>query len=253
MADEKRMFEFKLTPAAAAYREKLMLRRRDDLPADLCALPAFDFRAPSKEVAPEIQKELVRGIFQLFASGIVEFWGTNQAELQFVSSIRHTLARGEFEFDFACPFPTLVELIQINLKDARRALGRIKNLNIKYKMLLPDNARVPVVFVYVPNNNTLLVTNENHYGNPQQFLDPELCRTTSGFLNFIGTFLLLENIPDGATHVETVIAKGNDVMNRGLDEWMRWLYRLADTNMIYEQKRILVDPKNPEEFFFIHP
>lgn len=253
MTDEKRKFEFKLTPAAAAYREKLMLRTRDDLPPGLCELPAFDFRAPAREAAPEIQRGLVKGMFQLVASAIVEYWDTNQSQLQFVSSIRYSVARGEFEFDFACPFPVLTELIQKNIKDARRAAGRIKNLSIRYKMRVPDNLRVPIVFVYEPTNKALLVTNENHFSNPQQFLDPELCRTTSGFLNFIGTFLLLENITDGAVLVEETLAQGNIVMNRGLDEWMRWLYCLVDKNIVYQQKRILVDPEAPETFFFLHP
>jgi hypothetical protein len=253
MSGAPRKFEFKLTPAATVYREKLMLRQRSDLPDGLCSLPGFRFHSPVKSAAPDAQKVLAKGMIQLIASALVQFASLSKSEMQFVSTVMFGLDDREYEFAFDCPFPKLVELAKHNVQNPRTAIAQIENLQIKYKMMLPNQVRVPLVFVYSPQKSELLVSNEHHLQNPRQFLDPELCRTTSGFLNFVGTFLLLDKIGEDSTFMETTLAKGNVVTNRGVDEWLRWLYCLVDTNTIYETERILVNPQDAEQYFYVHP
>jgi len=99
----------------------------------------------------------------------------------------------------------------------------------------------------------LLVINKHHIATPDQFLDPEFCRTTSGFLNFLGTLLLLDQNSDTPDHLRAIAHKANTLADHGLDEWLRWLYCLIDFGTLYEPKRVLINSLDPEQFFYSYP
>jgi hypothetical protein len=178
------VIEFRLTPAAALYREKLLLRRRNDLPANVRALPGFQFRSPVQPgAASESEKMLAQGMIRLVAATLMEKIGRDVNEMQFVSLMRLGVKANQYEFDFDCPFPVIVESMT-STQNARAAIERVADLKILQRLALPQGALVPVVFAYSRQKNELLVTNEHHLGNPQQFLDPEKCPNDLGFLEF---------------------------------------------------------------------
>lgn len=232
-----------------------MLPRHANLPSDLIPLPGFDFRAPLKSASPEVLKNLAKGMIQIIAAGLMEFLGSNPKDMQFVSLITLDHKQDEFTFDFYCPYLDLVKCVQSYANNIESAVGKISGLSINYKMAMPVSVRLPMVFVYQAKKNELLVSNENHFSRPEQFLDPEACRVTSGFLNFLGTLLMLNdmNDDDDDKHMKSILARGNTAIKRDLDEWLRWLYCLVDRNELYNTRRILVVKDDPERYFYDYP
>jgi len=252
-AGAPRQISFTLTPAATVYREKLLLRRKADLPAGLQRLPGFRFATSAKkEAVDDVSKLFVRGMIHVVASGIVRSTPANLKEFQFVSLAQVSRAENEFEFAFDCPYASIVELARAQLGKASSP-AEVADVRIRYEIAIVPGLRMLVVFSYTPGSKTLLVTHKNHLSNPTQFLKPDLCKTTSGFLNFIGTLFLLEEISSEVDNFSPILAFANSELNRGLDELLRWIYCLVDRNELYNGDRILIDPQNPERFFFSYP
>lgn len=252
MADTINHVLLRLSPAAAVHREKLMLRRRADLPEPLIGLPSFNFHTTVDSASPDLEKMLVKGMIQLIALAILDFTSERKEDFTFATLARSTLDGGKFSFEFFCPHMQLVELV--NSYHVRRpSYERLANLAIRYKFILLSDLTMPLVFSYQPRNGELLVTNENQTQSPEQFLNPDWCRTTSGFLNFVGTLSMLSRAGDEAHHLERIASKINTVLDQGLDEWLRWLFCLIDTRSLCDTKQIMVDPEDPEKYFYSYP
>jgi hypothetical protein len=252
MAREPRQIQFALTPAATLYREKLLLRRKAGLPPGLQRLPGFRFATSIKQQGVyDASKLFVKAMIHVIASAIARSTPVNLKEFQFVSLAQWSIAEDKFEFAFDCPYAPVVELARAQLGTA--GSPRDAGVTIRYEIMIRSGLRMPVVFSYTPGDNTLLVTHKNQLSDPSQFLRPELCKTTSGFLNFIGTLFLLEEIAPEANNIPPILALANSELNRGIDEMLRWIYCLVDRYELYSTDRILVDVQNPERFFFNYP
>ncbi len=253
--------DYRMTPAATVYREKLLLRTREDIPSEAEALPGFLFRLAKRDMPQMGQSEasgklFVKGMMHLLAFALTKFRGGESADFQFVSLVQLSITETEFRFSFDCPYPAIVQFMQepqLAERPSLESLGSLTDMSMKYDFALPNEIRLPVVFVYQPAKSFLHIANQNHFSNPSYFLEPEHCRTTSGLLNFIGTLLLLEQMSDQKSeyaHIRKILAQAENVLNSNLDEWLRWLYCLVDTSALFDQKRILVDPENPEKYYY---
>src|ERR1700730_6723423 len=119
------------------------------------------------------------------------------------------------------------------------------SVDIDYKLAMVPDIFLPLVFVYQPILKRLTITNQSHFSNPQQFLDANLCRTTSGFLNFIGALCIRVDSENGVIEWNVESA-----MNQGLDQWFRWLYYCLDTGNGFDPKLLYVSADNPERYLY---
>jgi hypothetical protein len=248
---QKEKSEIRLTPSAVLYREKLRLRKRTDLPDGLIPLPGFRYEATATK--PDMEKTFVKGMIQLLASATKRASGPAGGDVQFVTLVELSLDKPRLAFEFDCPNPALPAYVkkQLSAKEtATEGLSILGQTPIEYQMVIPPNQRVPVVVHYQAQKDNILFINRNHMTNAEQFLDPNLCRTTSGFLNFIGALLLLQAEGQAGGHIKRMLNQVDNFLDHGLDEWLRWLFYLAETRTLYEADRILVDREHPEHYFF---
>jgi hypothetical protein len=253
MNGKPRAIEMRLTPAAAVYRGKLQLRTKADLPKGVVPLPGFRYTTQARKDEADIERVFVKGMIQLIASALIETYGHLQKDLQFVALLKVSIAKPELGFQFHCPFAPLVARVRERLEAWQGALGALDNLRdftIEYQMGLSPGVRLPLVFHYQPQKRHLLVANKNHLGAPEQFLDPEMCRTTSGLLNFLGALLLLEQLDNLLPHVKRLLTQIDPFLDHGLDEWLRWLFCLAHTQVFFDPARIFLLPDQPEKYFY---
>jgi hypothetical protein len=104
----------------------------------------------------------------------------------------------------------------------------------------------PIVFVYQPKLRQMRVTNANHRSNPDQFLTPRRCTSTSNFLNFLSSFSLRLG------HGPNVILLDNVDMliDAGVDQWLAWWFHYMTTGNIFDPDLIYISTRDPERFVF---
>jgi hypothetical protein len=129
--------------------------------------------------------------------------------------------------------------------DQLDAVFRSVNVNIQHSYRCPLDMLFPVVIVFRPAGRELLLANENQFADPGQFLSAQLCRTTSGFINFLGALSWAELNSDGKLLIrEKEVAEKTE-----LHEWLRWLRQMLDQGK-WETGRILVNVKDAEEYIY---
>jgi hypothetical protein len=252
MAAQPKVIQLNLSPAATVHREKLLLRQSSGLPKGIIPLPNFNFVAPFAQTGPGAEKAVVKSLLQGVSLALLEAQERRSSELTFASLVKFSFKDGKCSFQFYCPYAEIVQRV-VDFKINRPDPTSLDSLEINYKFSLMADIVLPLVFVFDKKARQLLITNENHINSPEQFLDPERCRLTSGFLNFIGTLSLLNAADAAEPHVEALVKQVNLAIDRGVDEWLRWLYCFLDTRKLYETKRVFVSQEKPEEFYFSYP
>jgi hypothetical protein len=120
---------------------------------------------------------------------------------------------------------------------------RAGELELELRFGLLADTLVPIVISCGPDPQTVVLDNRRHLGNPREFLDPELCRSTSGFLSFVGAVSLVGD--------ETPLSFDDaSVLSRELDEWLRWLHYCMKTGVLLDPDRLLVNRSAPERYVF---
>jgi hypothetical protein len=77
------------------------------------------------------------------------------------------------------------------------------------------------------------------------------CDKTSGFLNFIGTMMLLDSQEEPAAVFYDDLDK---IVDRPeTEQWFQWLLHFTDTKIAYQSSRLYVGSENPEEFRYFYP
>jgi hypothetical protein len=244
----------RLTPEALVYREKLFLRERRDLPDDLIALPTFGLEWPVNNRTEGGEKALIKGAVYLIGSILGDLPRAQAERFEFVSLVEVNSTAKKINIDFACPYPDIVDRAKDRwanrAKLSHEAFELAEELEVENRFMLPIGVRMPLVFDYQHRAKHLLVVNKNQVSSPDQFLDPETCRTTSGFLNFLGTLCMLDKMHDDTQYIKAITARANTLMNRDLDEWLRWLYQFMDRGTVVNYSHILVSSSSPETYFY---
>jgi hypothetical protein len=171
----------------------------------------------------------------------------------FVALIKAGSTDDSFYFRLCCPHQQLLTPLggRAQVEEVMKEAAKT-DLDIRYKFALPD-LLCPIVFAYDRAARQVLVTNENHLNAPTQFLDIARVHTTSGFLNFIGTMSLLEAAEPDGKHTAKLQQLMKNAIEGRRDEWLRWLYHLLEKQALFESKRVLIDPKNPEAYYYDYP
>lgn len=248
---------YRPTPAAELYREKLLLRQRADLPAGLVRLPGFEFTTTVAALTDEVGKVFAKGMIQAWAAAIVHCAPSTATEWWFASLARFSIEKGptnKLAFQLMCPHANVVQEAKKRIDRVKRkdmsALDAIADVTIEYQFALPPNLLMPLVFGYKPAEKRLLATNRNHIEKPGQFLKPSVGETTSGFLAFLGTIMMMTEADTSSKPYEDLIAASDSAMTGKLDEWLRWFHCMVDTQAAFEQDRLLIDPHRPETYYY---
>jgi hypothetical protein len=215
-------------------------------------LPGFDFQmeVPDREDAIKV---FIKTMFRLASIATAAAFSEACQETQFVMLCKWFRKGPIVVFRSFVPHPGVVEFMQSQLppQGSSASLNRLfegSGLNVQHKYALPMDVLCPVVFVYRPAERHMFLGNENHFSNPEQFLSPNACRTTSGFLNFLGALSLLQAKDKNASK-PLVINNVEDLVGAGLDEWLRWMYRTMERGTS-ELGRIRVKSNDPEQYIY---
>lgn len=217
-------------------------------------LPNFVFAVPLPAANDEILKGFVKVIISLTARGVQEVFSMARSEVQFVTLCHLTTENGEMTFSAYTPFLGLVEFARNHLpprmkSEKLREVIAGMDVVIQHRYAVPVDQFTPLVVVYEPKSRHILLTNENHFTNPQQFLDPRICLTTSGFLSFLGTFTL-QSARSSADRPQIIeLSNAQDWRNKGLEQWFRWFSQITNDGR-WEISRIFVNNQNPEQYIY---
>jgi hypothetical protein len=213
------------------------------------AIPDVRYVRPEATMAEEDFKAVVKSFFWMIVAGIVETPAFAAGETAFVSLVRIRREDGDLVISLTCPFDAPLRYVTgLTREDlagsaGQRLSARLRDVGVEHRYMLVEDLLVPIVVHYDSRASHVLLTNQNHFSNPDQFISPWLCSTTSGFLNFIGAQELRESRA-------VLVADPEAIMNEGLDEWFRWLYCTMETGKNYESRRLLVRRDNPEEWVY---
>ena len=203
----------------------------------------------------EAFKEFAKLMFRIIALGVEEAPPKPSDEFQLVLLCRSAKEGNRVSFTAYVPFPQLVTFVRNHLPpnmESKTLAQILKNSQIEvrhsYAFSL-DDILFPMGIFYYPAGNQVLFSNRKQYEAPQEFLNPYSCRTTSGFLNFLGSFSLKAAKGDPASRKTLVAGKVDDPIGAGLKEWSRWMQHFIDRG-IWETDRILISPKDPERYLY---
>lgn len=242
-------FRINLDPASVLYLGKLALRKRDGIPRDAIELPRFAWSLDKQRLPGITDRDIVKNFMRALASA----WRAMQTRPDddgFVALVRLTSTPDRFDFEMHCPYEQV--LAPLAEAAARKKLvdhPSVAGLDIQHKYALMD-ARCPVVFMWRHKTQDVLITNEYHTQNPQQFLAIDRVGTTSGFLNFIGALNLMSAMGEEMTYTKQLPLLMRDAMAARADEWLRWFHHHVDERVIFERRRLFVDPRHPESYFY---
>jgi hypothetical protein len=239
--------------AASLYKKKLLLRRKSDLPNGLIELPSFAWNLESRHRNGMPDKDIVRQWMRYLSMATRKLGRGGTKATMFVALIKAGTENDTFSFRLCCPYQELLDPLsdpaQIQ-EMADEAAGA--DVDVRYKFALPE-ALCPVVFSYEPAAKQVLVTNENQMVSPAQFLQIDKVASTSGFLNFVGTLSMLEAFDPDNDYGARLQQLMKDAITARRDEWLRWFYNFIDTRALFETAKILIDPRDPERYYFDSP
>ena len=224
--------------------------RRTDLPEDLAELPGFTFTVPVDDPQEALAKVFVKGMMHVVASLLKSLSQSRGDRITFVALARFDSKPDSLAFSFWAPLTEVRQISRNGKIDGPQVSQAVADLSVEYRFAMPSGLMMPLVFDYNHGNKHLLVTNRNQIENPKQFLDPDTWKTTSGFLNFLGALLILGHQETDVEYAQKVLSYGNSLIDDELDEWLRWLYRFMDENVLFTPAYILVDPKSPETYYY---
>jgi hypothetical protein len=237
---------------ARLNRQKVLAQ--PDLSADeWMPIPVLTFSVPAATVAEFGTKEFVKGFFRTLVAGM-DADGHSTAD-EFVTLCRFSGEGESYALSIVCPYEHPLLLFRNagaqSSADKTRALLAEKSaqIDINHSYGLPEGVSVPVVFSRNRETNEVLLINKHHFSNPKQFIDPARCTTTSGFLNHIGAIAIDYAIND---RKEFHVTEPESLMNKGLDDWFRWLYWFIETGTLFEPSRMYVQRANPEQFAYFY-
>jgi hypothetical protein len=240
-----------LDPAEILYLNKLLLRKRADIPAEVSPLPSFAWRM-DKLNAPDVSdRELTKGFMRALAMSWRAVRKPHEGDA-FVALVQVSPDAAHYSIHLHCPFADVVD----GLRDpsGRKRIAEntaVRTLDVQHKYGLVAGRVCPVVFAWRPDTEDVLVTNEFHFENSAQFIAIDRVTTTSGFLNFIGALSLLDHFDQ---YAQSFAARVNELLRDGInhrtDEWLRWLLQRVQEQVLLDPARLLVDAKNPEHYYY---
>ena len=245
----KKTITLQLNPAEVLYRKKILLRRRENMPSNLLTLPSFKWDIEKSRMAGVDDREILKTWMRYLAWVLAACAkATGAKTLSFVALALPASDEKTFSLRVSCPYPQILAPLK-SRSELQKIAEANSGISIHHKYGLTD-LLCPVAFVYESAGNHVLIINEHHLSNPMQFLEIDKCRTTSGFLNFLGSFNLLQELDDASSLADKLPQLMRDAMHARSDEWLRWFFHSNEKSVLFDPSRIFVDQKNPERFFY---
>jgi hypothetical protein len=216
-------------------------------------LPSYSFGMPLPD-SEEAFKEFTKLMFRVIAIGVAKTPPKPSEDYQLALLCRSYEEEHYTYFAAFAPSPQLVAFVRAHLPpnmDAKTLSAVIESSETEVRhayAFLPDTL-LPIAVFHYPAKHQVLVSNRNLYETPDEFLNPHSCRTTSGFLIFLGalSFVMAKSKPNSP---KTFIAeKIDDPMSCGLTEWCRWQQHLLDSGS-WETNRIFINENDPERYVY---
>ena len=217
-------------------------------------LPNFGLKFPLASANEKSFKAVVKSMASLMALGVRDVFSAASSEIQFVMLCKLTSENGDMAFNAYMPYPRIVEFACNHLPprmqgERLRAAIASTDVVIEHRYALIIGPLIPLVVVYEPTLKNILLTNQNHFTNPRQFLDPRICVTTSGFLSFLGTFTLESSkFSVDRPHI-SMFDDVQNLTNKGLEQWLHWFSQLSKDGK-WETSRIYVNSQYPEQYIY---
>lgn len=226
-------------------REKVLGPRPGHDPAAWVPLPSFAWahRGPSEGDVNSLLKLFLRIIVTSLAPRAMR-------GLEFCGLLKVDTEDG-FELSFACPFDeprALVDRVAgAGASEREQLFDDLTARELQLQLAAPVGVRVPVAFAFEPGVDAVRVGNQAIMANPERFLSPASCRSTSGFLGFVGATIVRDAM---VTQPVMVYADIEAAMNQGLDEWFRWLYCSVERGISFDLNRVHVRRSEPEQYLY---
>lgn len=239
----------KITAAVQLYREKLNLRSRQDIPDLVNPLPQYATRLKDNLSADD-RRLFLNGLVYWLATGGMRIAREHNRRFQFVCLI---FLGGEHirpPLYVRCAYRKVLASIPAGAC----LTAQFDNFHMTQQCILAPDTWTPLAFVCDPEIPSVLASNARQLLDPLYFLDTRHCRTTSGFLNFMGTLFLLENderLGDALNKVDDWL---KDAMSEEYNEWFRWVsHSMTVGRITLDFNRILVNTAEPERWYFDSP
>ena len=220
--------------------------------ADWLTIPTYTLAMPTDSLPGDEVKVFIKGTLRMLAAALdIDGYA---APPDFVALCRLSTDDDAVSISVACPYEHPLRLLEEmrsgpRQKKVRALVGdRSATLEIHHNYGLPENVYVPVVFSRESIGDGMLLMNKNHLAEPTQFIVPSLCTTTSSFLNYVGA-MSIDHFLNGRKNF--YISAPELLMNRGLDDWFRWLYWLMDTGAMFDPSRMYVRRSDPEQYAYL--
>mgnify|MGYP002620229184 CR=1 FL=1 len=238
----------------ALHREKLAETAYHPFEPEWTTIPTWTLDLSIGGQPERVQKDLVRVLVRTIARGIEELCVTSAPEVQVLVLLKLRTEGDAWRVTVISPWHELVGYLTDNCPPRaavdvwREATDKLAaDVTHQYAVVL--DALTPIAFRYRPALRQMLATNKVQMSDPEQFLQPQLCKTTSHFLNFVGTISMHYRMAE--TEGKTPVFLFEDIDNlfdAGLDHWFAWLYFWIDTSTLIDLDRLFVGAKNPEEY-----
>jgi len=217
-------------------------------------LPGWSFSGPIKQddIAP-----FVKSMFRVIARALYDAFPRSLQELQFATLCKISVSENTLEFRFWAPYRKLIDLVvghlppEMELEDCARYFQEVSP-DVHHQYRLEPDILAPVAVFYRPALGHVVFTNKNVVANPRQYLDPQLCRTTSGFLTFLGALEIHRSSQQEALSDLIVINDPRFYADKGLDQWVRWLGCVLEEGSS-NLERVHVNLHAPEEYRYQPP
>jgi hypothetical protein len=213
-------------------------------------LPGFVYGVPKPTRDVDAAKNVLAEAFvRLYAIAALRHFGPKGGDVEFVLLCKLEDSGDRLEFHSYTPYPEIVSHIKTLIASpgsgahVARALKGFEG-KVASECVFPEAYLFPVVAICSPTKKHFRFTYRNQFNDPDQFLNPYHCKTTSGFLNFVGCLLHKQaGKPDARIQVDNMHA----VLGKGLDPFIRWVYDLTANGGFYPEN-VLVNVDNPEAF-----
>lgn len=231
-------------------RKKVLAHREPPDPAHWMPIPVLSYSRPAATLDENGIRGLIKNFFWIVAAGLAAD-PAHPTPDQFVTLLRLRTDEQTVRLSLVCPYEGPVGFVErLRAEDLAGPTGddirrRIADLEIHHRYNVVEDLLLPVVFVQDRAANRLTLMNHNHFHDPGQFVGPEHLRTASGFLNFVGAVQIKQEVHGQR---KFIVSEPESMMNKGFDDWFRWLYSIMETGTLFHPDRMYVNRTRPEDY-----
>jgi hypothetical protein len=238
------------------HREKLTKTEIGAFQPEWTAIPYWEMTLSIGDEPEDIRNLFLKIVIRTIARSLEELIPRTVSEAQVLVLLRLTIDGNNWQVSLACPQQDIIAYLldhtppRVTVEQWKEDIEKLAS-DLYHKYTIVEGALTPIGFQYKPKLRQILATNHNQVNAPEQFTNPHLCKTTSHFLNFIGTLSLVKvlKFPRGAPAI-WYWDNFEQLFNAGLDHWFPWFYHFNDTGTFFDYKRLFISTKDSEKYLY---